>query len=172
MHRRRREGVRGEVEGRMQGHELALEVARQLGDDEAVGGEFALVVVAIALAGRRPLEVDDALVPGGNLQALEALARGPARETLDGVERRLVPRELREEHARSLDRPHRPAPFQPTIARLAVTNARRSSAWSVLAVAKGGFLNGSCPTPTMTSPRTRGRRTVARNGESPLRRGI
>src|SRR6266516_992305 len=103
----RREGVeRGVIRG-MDGHQLTLQMRRQLGDLEAALGEdaFYLVTVGLALGGFR--EVEQAGIPAGDLDALEAEPRGPAGDGLQAVERRRIARELRQENCRPFDRLHR-----------------------------------------------------------------
>src|SRR6266550_3663918 len=102
----RRERVeRGVVRG-MDGHQLALQMRRQLGHLEAALGQdaFYLVTVGLALGGFG--EVEEALIPAGDLDAFEAEPRGPAGDGLQAVERRRIPRELRQEYGRPFDRPH------------------------------------------------------------------
>src|SRR5213083_2050084 len=83
----RREGVeRGVVRG-MDGHQLALQMRRQLGHLEAALRQdaFYLVTVGLALGGFG--EVEQSGVPAGDLDALEAEPRGPAGDGLQVVER-------------------------------------------------------------------------------------
>ena len=68
-HLRCREGVEGLVIGRVHGDELALEMGRELGDLEPCF-DRALDLVAIGLAGRGLLEVEQPGVPGRDLHAL------------------------------------------------------------------------------------------------------
>ncbi len=104
----RREGVeRGVVRG-MDGHQLPLQMRRQLGDLQPALGEDAFYLVAVGLALGCFGEIEQASVPAGDLHALEAEPRGPAGDGLQAVERRRIARELRQENGRPFDRPHRP----------------------------------------------------------------
>ena len=100
------EAVGGQVEGRMRGDELTLEVRGELRHDEAVVGEKAPDLVDIGLAFGRLLDVDDAAVPCRQLHADEALPFGPARQPREAVVGGVVARELREEDAGALDGSH------------------------------------------------------------------
>ena len=90
------------VVGRVHGDQLAGDVARELGDDEAVVGGGALELVAIGLRPRRLVDVDEAARPGRDLDALVAEARGPPAHVVEGVERRLVADELGKKDRRAL----------------------------------------------------------------------
>ena len=98
----RGEAVEGFVEGRVDGHELALEMGRELGDGEAVPRQRAPHLVAVGVGCRGLLQIEQARVPGRDLDALVAEPRGPAADRVEGVERRLIPRELGEEDRRAL----------------------------------------------------------------------
>src|SRR5262245_61206012 len=91
----------------MHGHELALQVRGQLGHLKPAFAQDALHLVAVGLALGCLGEVEQALIPAWNLDALEAESRGPAGDGLQIVERRRIARELRQEYGRPLDRPHR-----------------------------------------------------------------
>ena len=105
-HLRRGESVERVVKDGIDRDQLALQMGRELGDLDPVLGGGALQLVAIGLALRGLLEVDEARVPGRDLHALVAERRRPAADRIEGVERRLVADELREEDRRSLDRFH------------------------------------------------------------------
>lgn len=75
----------------------------QLAGHQAVRGKHAVDVVAVGLALRGGGHVEQALVPGRDLQGLEAHARGPARNVLQRIERCLVIGELRKMKAWPLD---------------------------------------------------------------------
>src|SRR6266513_2706109 len=92
---------------RMDGDEVALEMGRQLGDDEAVLPQDALDLVTIGLARSRFIEVEETCVPGRDLDARIAVRGGPARHAGERVERRGVAGELGEKDRRPPDRLHR-----------------------------------------------------------------
>src|SRR5204863_5375243 len=102
-----REGVERGVVGGMHGHQLALQMRRQLGDLEAPLGQDASYLVTVHLALGRFGEVEQAGVPAGDLDALEAEPRRPAGDGFQAVERRRIARELRQETGRPFDRLHR-----------------------------------------------------------------
>ena len=79
---------------------------RELGDLDAVLLRDALDLVAVVLRGRGLVEVEEPPVPGRDLDAGIADLAGPPGDRGPGIERRRIPRELREEQARPLDRLH------------------------------------------------------------------
>src|SRR3546814_14403606 len=87
----------------MNGDELALEMGRKLGQLEPVPGERSRQLVAVRPALRRLAEIEQPGVPGGNLNALVAVAGGPAGDGVQTVEGSGVPGELGEEDRRALD---------------------------------------------------------------------
>src|SRR5205814_15296 len=100
----------------MHGHQLALQVGGQLRDGQSMFREHAAYFVAVGLALGRAREVEQALVPRGNLHAAKAKRRSPRRDRRQAVERCEITRELREEEAGALERSHRlntssPAPW-------------------------------------------------------------
>src|SRR3989454_6219959 len=103
----RRESVEWGVVRGMHGHQLALQMRRQLRHLEPALGKDALYFVTVGLALGRFAEVEQAAIPAGDLHALEAEPRGPAGDGLQVVERRRIARELRQENGRPFDRPHR-----------------------------------------------------------------
>jgi len=87
---------------RVRGHgdELALQMCRQLADHDVGVGELAGDVIAIGLALRGLLEIEELRV-GRDLHADVAQARGPLRHRLELVERRIRARKLREKYRRA-----------------------------------------------------------------------
>ena len=75
---RRGKGVERVVKGRVDRDELALEMGGELGDLDTVLGGGALQLVAIGLALRSLLEVDQPGIPGRDLHALVAERGRPA----------------------------------------------------------------------------------------------
>ena len=78
-HLRRRKAVEACVIGRMDGHELSLEVGREFRDLDAGLAADAGDLVAVGLGASRLLEVEQPCVPGRDLHALVPERRGPAR---------------------------------------------------------------------------------------------
>ena len=99
----RGEAVEGGVVGGVDGDELALEVGGKLGHLEVERGECPLDFVAIGLAFRGLGEVEQAGVPGRDLQAGVAEVGGPFGHAGQGVEGGFVAGELGEEDAGALD---------------------------------------------------------------------
>ena len=106
-HMRGRLAVEHQVVGGMNRDHLALEMGRQFGDRDADIGELALDLIAIGGAFGRPVEIEQALVPGRDLDALIAVALRPARDALQRIMGGGVLRELGQKQARSFDRLHR-----------------------------------------------------------------
>src|SRR5579862_8744789 len=102
------------VVSRMHGNQLPLEMGREFRDFEPVACERALHFVAIGLAFRSLVEIEDAPVPTRNLDALVAEASGPAGNGVERVERRGVAGELGQKNGRSLDGLHRLSPGRTT----------------------------------------------------------
>jgi hypothetical protein len=65
------------------GDELALQVSRQFGKDDAVLVERRLQVLAVGLAVGRLVEVEQAPVPARHLHTFEAESRGPGRDAVE-----------------------------------------------------------------------------------------
>jgi len=105
-HLRNREPIAERIIGRVDGDELADDVAGQLGDLEAVLGDGGVHVVGIGLRGRGLLDIDEMRQPGGDLHALVAEVRGPGADIVERIERRFVAGELSQKDRRSLDRAH------------------------------------------------------------------
>jgi hypothetical protein len=101
-----REAVEGFVVRGMHGDELALQVRRQLGDLQAVLREHALHLIAVSLALRRAIEIEQPRLPGRNLHGLEAETRRPLAYRAQRVEWRRVAGELRQKDGRAFDRSH------------------------------------------------------------------
>jgi len=108
VHLGRRKAIEGEIIRRMHGDELALEMRRQLRDNQAGLGEDAAQLVAVILALRRALQVDEARIPARDLNALVAMPGRPLRDAAQVVEGCGITGELGEENGEALDRPHRP----------------------------------------------------------------
>ena len=107
----RGERVEPVVIDRIDRHELALQVGRELGDLDAVLLRDAAQLLAVGLAFGGLLEVDQPASQVGNLHALVAEPGRPAADPVEGVERRRVAGELGEEDRRTLDRFHRYSSF-------------------------------------------------------------
>src|SRR5579871_4298778 len=86
--------------------ELADDVARELGDRNAVLGGDGIEVVGIGLAGRGLFDIDEGRDPGWDLHALVTEARSPRADVVKGIEGWLVARELGKENRRAFDRLH------------------------------------------------------------------
>ena len=100
------EAVEGQIVGRMDRDELALEMGGKLRQLHAGFGQRSLDLVAVGLAFGGAGEVEQAGVPGRDLHALEAVPRRPSRDGAEVVERIGIARELGEEDGWSLDRLH------------------------------------------------------------------
>jgi hypothetical protein len=108
-HMRRGKAIELRIEGRMHRHQLALQMGRQLGDLQAFVGQHALDVVAIGLAVRRLLQIEEARV-SRDLQTLVTQTRRPVGQTRQRVEWRRIAQELCQEDARPLDGSHDVSP--------------------------------------------------------------
>jgi hypothetical protein len=129
VHRGRGKGIELRVEGGMHRHELALEMGGQLGDRQALVGQQAGDLVAIGLAFRRQVQIEQALVPTGNLHALVAKLGHIAADRVQAVERRGIGRELGQEHARSLDGLHGQSLLETVCVRQSGEPSRRPRGW-------------------------------------------
>ncbi len=98
VHLGRRESVESLVIGRMHGHELSLEMRRQLGDLDAVLLGGTPHFIAIRLGFGRLLEIDEPWIPACDLHALVAERSRPFADRVERVERRLIARELRQKN--------------------------------------------------------------------------
>jgi len=101
-HRRCREPVEGRVIGRVNRHQLALEMRRELGDRDAVRCSDALDLLAIVLRGRSLGEIEQPSIPRWDLHTDISAVCGPLGDRVPRVERRLVARELGEEERGAL----------------------------------------------------------------------
>src|SRR5258707_1014949 len=90
----------------MHGHELSLEMSGKLGEGEPVARQYSAHLVAICLALGGAFQVKEAGIPRGNLHALVAELRGPARDVVQVVKRWLVARKLGEKNRRTFYRVH------------------------------------------------------------------
>ena len=90
------------VEGRVDRHELALQVRREIGDLDPVspGDAHDLVAVGVGLGGFR--EIEQAAVPARELHALIAERSGPAADRVERIEQGRIARELSEVDGRAL----------------------------------------------------------------------
>src|SRR6266853_2456370 len=73
---------------------------------QSAAGHHAADFIAIRLALRCPPQIKQPRIPAGNLHALIAELRRPSANALQSMERRPIPRKLRQKNPRSLDRPH------------------------------------------------------------------
>ena len=105
-HRGRALPVEQRVIGRMDRHHLALEMRRELADGDPDVGESPLDLIAIGLALVSLVEIEKAVVPGGNLDRLVAEVLGPTSDAGERIVRRRIARELSKKEARALDGPH------------------------------------------------------------------
>ena len=103
----RGEGIECGVVGGMHGHELALQMRRQLRHLEPALGQDAFDFITIGLALGRFAEVEQSGIPTRDLDAFEAEPRGPAGDGFQVVEWRRIARELRQKNGGSLYRLHR-----------------------------------------------------------------
>ena len=87
----------------MHGDKLALQMGGKLGDFETRFADRAEDFVAVGLALGGALQVEEARVPRGNLDADEAEAGGPVSHAAQSVEWCFVAGELREENSWSFD---------------------------------------------------------------------
>src|SRR6266568_4803550 len=87
---------------------------RKLCNLQAASRNCSANLITIRLALRRPLQIKQPAFPAGNLHAFISQLRSPCRNAFQSVERRRIPRELRQKYRRPLDRPHCP----PNAARL------------------------------------------------------
>src|SRR5207248_8286829 len=76
------------------GQHLTLQIAGQLRDLQAEGGQLPPVILAIAARGSRLAEVDDAPVPRRDLDTLVTHPSKPLAEARETAEGFLVPQEL------------------------------------------------------------------------------
>jgi hypothetical protein len=88
------EPVEERVIGGVYCYQLTLQVGGEFGDLQTCIRDDAFDLVGIGLAFRRLLEVDDAAVPTGQLNADIAQAGHPFADVGEGIERRLVAQEL------------------------------------------------------------------------------
>src|ERR1700730_2873912 len=105
-HRFRRETVEGQIIRRMDRHELALQMCRQLSRLQPMPRQDDADLIAIGLAFRRAPQVEQPWLPARYLHALVTVSGRPAGNAVERVERRGVADELRQEYRRSLDRLH------------------------------------------------------------------
>jgi hypothetical protein len=98
---------------------------RELGDGDADVGELALDLVAIGRALGRLIEIEEALVPSRNLNALIAVALRPSGDALERVVRGRILRELGEEQPWTLESLDRRLPILREGRRLKPTRADR-----------------------------------------------
>src|SRR6266700_341966 len=80
---------------------------RKLCNLQAASRNCSANLITIRLALRRPLQIKQPPIPAGNLHALVTQLRRPTSHALQTVERRHIPRELRQKYRRSFNRSHR-----------------------------------------------------------------
>jgi hypothetical protein len=107
-HRLGREGVDGQVVGRMDGDAVALAVGRELGDLKPVAFEQAPDLVAVVPALGRLREVEDGRIEGRDLHADIAFLGRPGGQRVEPVVGGDGGDELGEEDRRALDGAHQP----------------------------------------------------------------
>src|SRR3569833_2780970 len=95
----------------MDRNQLTNDVARQLGNRDAVLSRSGVQVVGVSLAGRRLFDVDEGRHPSRDLHTLVPQVGRPLADVIERVERRLVARKLGEENRRALDRFHDALPM-------------------------------------------------------------
>src|SRR6202034_2013665 len=87
----------------MDGYQLSLQVSRELSQLQTQALQHAEDLIAIVLALRSQLEVEEPLIPGGNLNALEAQSCSPLGNGFQFIERLLVAGKLGQEDSRPLN---------------------------------------------------------------------
>src|SRR5678815_4589460 len=97
---------------------------RHVGDDNAGVAHSAIQVVAVGLAARGLLGIDEAGIPRRELEAHESAILHPTGDTTQGVEWWVVSRKLANEDPGSLDGAH--GRFSPDC----VVACRRATEWS------------------------------------------
>ncbi|MNP94576.1 hypothetical protein D3C85_71150 [compost metagenome] len=97
-----RKAVEQRIVSGMDGDQLALQMRRQFRYLQTVARQQGDHVVAVLLAGRRLLQVEQTR-RRGELQALVTEAGRPLRQVLERVERRLIAEKLGQENGRALD---------------------------------------------------------------------
>ena len=98
--------VEHRVIGGMDRDHLSLKMRRELADRDADVRELTLDLVAVRLAVVGEIEIEETRVRGRDLDGLVAVVLRPARDALQRIVRRRIPRELRQKQARPLDGPH------------------------------------------------------------------
>src|SRR5690606_11963304 len=99
---------------------------RELGQRDRGVGVRALDLVAIGVALRRALQIEQAPVPARDLHPLIAEIRRPFRDARERVERRPIARELGEKDRRPLDRLHLRLPLDALARTLGDSAPRRN----------------------------------------------
>ena len=102
-HLGRCKAVELEIIGGMDRDQLTLQVSRELGQLEAQPLQHAEDLIAIVLALGSQLEIEEPLIPGGNLYALEAQSRSPLGNGFQFIERLLVAGKLGQEDSGPLN---------------------------------------------------------------------
>ncbi|MNV46113.1 hypothetical protein D3C71_1379320 [compost metagenome] len=105
------EAVAQGVVGRVHCHQLAEDMRGEFADHQPVASQHRDHVIAVLLAVRGFLHIEQAFVPGRDLQGLEALAGRPTGNRGQVVERGLVCTELGQVQAGAFDGAHRMSPY-------------------------------------------------------------
>ena len=87
----------------MHGHQLPLKMSRKFGELQTVLRQSGEHLVAIGFTFPGALQIEQPAIPGRNLHSLIAQAGSPLRNTVQGIERSGVPRELSQKDSRPLD---------------------------------------------------------------------
>ena len=102
----RRKAVKKRIISWMHCHELPLQMGGQLGDLQAMLGNLPLQLIAVCLALRCFLQVDQAALPGGDLNAFVAEIRHIAADAVQCIEGGFLSHKLSQEDSRALDSFH------------------------------------------------------------------
>ena len=106
MHLGCRETIEHRIIGRMHRNQLTLQMGRQLGDLDPAVCQHAAQIIAVGLAGRGGLEIDERGLPAGNLYAPESKIGGPGGNVLQAIKRRFIAHKLSQENRRAFDGSH------------------------------------------------------------------
>ena len=85
---------------------MADPLACELGDHQAVPGEHGRDLLAVGFARRGLAEIDQSLIEDRHLESEVAQIRRPSGHGPQGVERRFIAQELRQEDRGAFDRAH------------------------------------------------------------------
>src|SRR6266436_743751 len=130
---------------------------------QSAAGHHAADFIAIRLALRCPPQIKQPRIPAGNLHALIAELRRPSANALQPMERRPIPRKLRQKNPRSLDRPH----CSPQFHLVAMMISGETLLYSF------SFLKRICSGPLLASPvSSRGECVLALARKGSMRPGV